>query len=83
MPFRHRAAGARQADEGTETMPGSRQIAASAPAPAMTNIGRQPKVGMIAVPRTAVAGNPATTTKAMKASHLPRVRGGANSVIVE
>src|SRR6266508_144979 len=55
----------------------------SAPTPAMTNIGRQPKFGMIAKPSSAVAGRPDTTTKAMNASHQPRDLGGTNSVKVE
>jgi hypothetical protein len=54
----------------------------SAPTPAITNIGRQPNVGMIKVPSRAVAGRPDTTTNAMKASHQPRDCGGMNSVSV-
>ena len=54
-----------------------------APMPAITNIGRQPKFGMMSVPSSEVAGKPETTTKAMKAIHLPRRSGGTNSVMVE
>jgi hypothetical protein len=55
----------------------------SAPTPAMTNIGRQPKLGMTSVLMIEVAGKPATTRKAMKAIQRPRDAGGTNSVMVE
>ena len=55
----------------------------SAPIPAMTNIGRQPNVGITNVPINAVAGSPETTSSAMVASRRPRSRGGTNSVRVE
>src|SRR6202166_225699 len=55
----------------------------SAPRPPITNMGRQPNAGMIHEPSSAVAGSPLTTNTAISASHLPRARAGANSVIVE
>src|SRR5215468_7827002 len=55
----------------------------SAPTPAMTNIGRQPKLGITNVLMIDVAGKPATTTKAIKAIQRPREAGGTNSVMVE
>ena len=55
----------------------------SAPTPAITNIGRQPKLGMTSVLMIEVAGKPATTMKAMKAIQRPREAGGTNSVMVE
>src|SRR5262249_32936294 len=55
----------------------------SAPTPAITNIGRQPKLGMIRLPSSVVTGRPETTRNAMKASQRPRETGGTNSVRVE
>src|ERR1700675_422800 len=52
-----------------------------APTPAIANIGRQPKSGMISVLMIDVAGKPATTMKAMKAIQRPREAGGTNSVL--
>src|SRR5215469_1333897 len=54
-----------------------------APIPAIKKTGRQPNVGMIIEPRSAVAGSPDTTTNDMKASHRPRELGGTNSARVE
>ncbi len=54
----------------------------SAPTPAMANIGRQPYVGMIRYPSSAVIGRPETTMTAMKESQRPRELGGTNSVSV-
>src|SRR3954466_13123344 len=54
-----------------------------APTPAITNIGRQPHVGMTKVLMIEVAGKPATTMKAMNAIQRPREAGGTNSVMVE
>src|SRR5438477_4235884 len=55
----------------------------SAPTPAMANIGRQPKLGMINVLMIEVAGKPATTMKAMKAIQRQREAGGTNSIMVD
>jgi hypothetical protein len=55
----------------------------SEPMPAITNIGRQPQVGMIKKARSEVAGKPATTSNAIKESHRPRDLGGTISVSVE
>ncbi len=49
----------------------------------MTNIGRQPKFGMMRLPSSVVTGRPETTRNAMKASQRPREDGGTNSVNVE
>ena len=50
---------------------------------AMTNIGRQPKLGTTNVLMIEVAGKPATTMNAMNAIQRPRDLGGTNSVMVE
>ena len=55
----------------------------SAPNPPSANMARQPKCGMMSVPRSAATGKPLTTMTFMPPSHLPRVCGGTNSVIVE
>ncbi len=46
------------------------------------NIMRQPNLGIIRVPSSAVTGKPATTKTEMIPSHFPRACGGTNSVIV-
>src|SRR6202158_3327205 len=56
---------------------------ARAPSPPSANMARQPKCGMMSVPRSAAAGKPDTTITFMPPSHLPRACGGTNSVMVE
>ena len=55
----------------------------SAPIPPITNITRQPNLGMITVPMSPLIGKLETTMADSAPSHLPRARGGTNSVKVE
>src|ERR1700755_1539852 len=55
----------------------------SAPMPPSTNIERQPNCGTSSDATSSATGRPVTTQTVVKPSHLPRVRAGTNSVIVE
>src|ERR1700681_3157525 len=55
----------------------------SAPIPPMTNIARQPNSGTTREATSSDTGNPVTTHTAIMPSHMPRVRAGTNSVMVE
>ena len=58
------------------------QSTTKAPMPAMTNIQRQPKLGMISQPARVEANRPKLVTKLSRAAHRPRFAGGVNSIIV-
>ncbi|MGY4360496.1 hypothetical protein ACVW0J_006989 [Bradyrhizobium sp. i1.7.7] len=55
----------------------------SAPTPPSTNMERQPNCGTTTDAINSATGRPVTTHTVVKPSHLPRVRAGTNSVIVE
>ena len=55
----------------------------SAPTPPSTNMERQPNCGTSTDATNSATGKPVTTHTVVKPSHLPRVRAGTNSVIVE
>ena len=51
--------------------------------PPSTNMERQPNCGTTTDATSSATGRPVTTHTVVKPSHLPRVRAGTNSVIVE